>query len=517
MGVLIWTGEIGPTQLRGPALPRRTTDWTSSATSEPRHDTAWPVRLDSASDLPTKPNSASSAPGSAASPPARRWATAASPTPASRPATTSVATGTSATRTGARPPTARCTSTPVATASRFRDMPMGTDDYPDYPHHEQIKRLPRQLRRRLRPARPDPRSRPRSSRAERRATDGRLDDHARATAPSREFDFLVVGNGHHWDPRYPDFPGELRPGETLHSHHYLAPTEPLDLLGKRVLVVGIGNSAVDIVSELSRKGVAEQVFISTRSGAWVMPKYLFGQPVGELVKTNPHICRSSCSAGWPGPSPTSPRGAWRTSGCPSPTTTSSRRIRPSPASCCCASAPATRWRSRTSPSCWATRSRFEDGTVEEVDAIIYATGYKITFPFFDERVLSAPGNKLPLYKRIFKPGDRRPRADRVRAGHPHPLPVHRAAEQAGRPLRGRGLGAPHAGRDGGDDRRRTTAAERRLRGPSAPHHADRLVPLRARHPQARDARGPGAGAQRDGDHLAGRAAPPASDGARNVA
>src|SRR3712207_8130215 len=48
-------------------------------------------------------------------------------------------------------------------------------------------------------------------------------------------------------------------GETIHSHHYINPTDPLDLRDKRVLVVGIGNSAVDVVSELSRKGVAEKV------------------------------------------------------------------------------------------------------------------------------------------------------------------------------------------------------------------------------------------------------------------
>jgi hypothetical protein len=50
------------------------------------------------------------------------------------------------------------------------------------------------------------------------------------------------------------------------------------------------------------------------------------------------------------------------------------------------------------------RVRFADGTVEEIDAIVYATGYKITFPFFDPDLISAPGNVLPLYKRMFKPG-----------------------------------------------------------------------------------------------------------------
>jgi hypothetical protein len=50
------------------------------------------------------------------------------------------------------------------------------------------------------------------------------------------------------------------------------------------------------------------------------------------------------------------------------------------------------------------RVRFEDGSVEQIDAIIYATGYNITFPFFDPDFLSAPENRLPLYKRIFRPG-----------------------------------------------------------------------------------------------------------------
>ena len=47
---------------------------------------------------------------------------------------------------------------------------------------------------------------------------------------------------------------------------------------------------------------------------------------------------------------------------------------------------------------------FVDGTSAEADVVIYATGYNITFPFFDEDFLSAPDNHLPLYKRMLKPG-----------------------------------------------------------------------------------------------------------------
>jgi hypothetical protein len=50
------------------------------------------------------------------------------------------------------------------------------------------------------------------------------------------------------------------------------------------------------------------------------------------------------------------------------------------------------------------RVRFSDNSVEAVDAIIYATGYDISFPFLDPQLVSAPENVLPLYKRMFKPG-----------------------------------------------------------------------------------------------------------------
>ena len=48
--------------------------------------------------------------------------------------------------------------------------------------------------------------------------------------------------------------------------------------------------------------------------------------------------------------------------------------------------------------------RFVDGSCEQIDAIIYCTGYKVSFPFFDADFLAAPDNDLPLYLRIFKPG-----------------------------------------------------------------------------------------------------------------
>ncbi|HET9677114.1 MAG TPA: NAD(P)/FAD-dependent oxidoreductase, partial [Solirubrobacterales bacterium] len=44
--------------------------------------------------------------------------------------------------------------------------------------------------------------------------------------------------------------------------------------------------------------------------------------------------------------------------------------------------------------------RFADASEEEIDLVVYCTGYKMTFPFFDPRVLSAPDNRLPLFRRV---------------------------------------------------------------------------------------------------------------------
>jgi cation diffusion facilitator CzcD-associated flavoprotein CzcO len=104
----------------------------------------------------------------------------------------------------------------------------------------------------------------------------------------REFDLLVVANGHHWDPRLPDFPGEFS-GQSIHSHHYIDPQTPIALSGQRILVVGLGNSAADITVELSSKTLQNDVTLSTRSSAWIVPKYIAGRPGDTLWRTSPHL------------------------------------------------------------------------------------------------------------------------------------------------------------------------------------------------------------------------------------
>jgi cation diffusion facilitator CzcD-associated flavoprotein CzcO len=278
-------------------------------------------------------------------------------------------------------------------AISFADFPMD-ERYPDFPHHTQINEFLHAyadcfgLREHIR-----------FNTTVQRAT--RLDGGGWDIDGER-FDALLVCNGHHWNPSLPEFPGDFD-GPTLHSHHYIDPTDPLDLTHKRVLVVGIGNSAVDIACELGRKGVAEQAFISTRSGAWVLPKYAFGRPIDQVFKTNPRL----------------PLGLQRRAARLLPRVVSGRMEDfglPTPNHHFLEAHPTVSGELLlrlgsgdviAKPDVAALqgdRVRFADGSVEQIDAIIYATGYQISFPFFDPSFISAPGNVLPLYKRMFKPG-----------------------------------------------------------------------------------------------------------------
>lgn len=90
---------------------------------------------------------------------------------------------------------------------------------------------------------------------------------------------LVLATGIMPNPWRPDLPGEERfAGRVLHSTEYRRP-EPFH--GRRVVVVGAGNSAGEIASELAAAGVA--VVLSVRSGANVVPLRLAGIPIQYLA------------------------------------------------------------------------------------------------------------------------------------------------------------------------------------------------------------------------------------------
>jgi flavin-binding monooxygenase-like protein len=288
------------------------------------------------------------------------------------------------------------------TRMAYADLPM-PDDYPDFPHHEQVARYFQLYVERFGLARHITFERG-VERVEKLAGGGfrvRLEG-----GEARDYDAVLVANGHHWLPRWPEpaLPGRFD-GLEMHSHDYIDPTEPHDLRGKRVVVVGIGNSAVDIASELGRPGVAARVFLSARRGAYIVPNYLFGRPLdlvfSRLPRAMPQGMRRSIGElalrlaagnvedfGLPKPDHRMD-GAHPTISSELLAKLGRGDILPRPAIA----------------EKLAGAVRFVDGRVEEVDAIVYCTGYKVSFPFFDERFVAAPNNDLPLFRRVFKPGE----------------------------------------------------------------------------------------------------------------
>jgi len=155
--------------------------------------------------------------------------------------------------------------------TQFPDYPMPAH-YPDYPSRDQVLAYLRDyaghfalagniaFNTKVVMARPRP---------------DQLWDVTLASGEVRTYKGLVVSNGHDWSRRYPEYPGVFA-GEYMHSKDYKRPEQ---LAGRRVLVIGAGNSARDIASEAARVGTSSDV--SMRRGYWFVPKILFGKPFHE--------------------------------------------------------------------------------------------------------------------------------------------------------------------------------------------------------------------------------------------
>ena len=277
----------------------------------------------------------------------------------------------------------------------YSDFPM-PKSYPDFPHHAQIAEYFDAyvdhfgFRDRIRFETPVQRAH--------READGTWTLTA-GDGEQRRYDALLVANGHHWDARWPEpaFPGsDTTSIEQIHAHDYKTEDQLRD---RKVVVLGIGNSAMDIAVDASY--TAEKTYLAARRGAWVIPKYLFGKPLDQLstsARTPFKVFQKSFEL-----MIKSHVGRPEKYGLPKPDhgigeahPTISGRILDRLA----------HGTIEPKPNIARLHDReveFADGTRVEADLVVYCTGYKITFPFFDDELISAPDNHIELYRRVFHP------------------------------------------------------------------------------------------------------------------
>lgn len=167
--------------------------------------------------------------------------------------------------------------------SGFPDFPM-PDDYPDYPRHDQIQAyieayaahhgLTGEIEFGCTVTEVRPVCEARAWRVTWQGPEGE---------ETASFAGVVVATGVTWHPNLPDIPGDFT-GDVRHSFHYRSPES---LQGRRVLVVGAGNSGVDIACDAARS--AEAAFISLRRGYHFVPKYVFGVPSDVFAHSGPAL------------------------------------------------------------------------------------------------------------------------------------------------------------------------------------------------------------------------------------
>ncbi len=280
--------------------------------------------------------------------------------------------------------------------SAYIDFPM-PDDYPDYPSHRQILAYFKLYAQKF------DLDRHITFNTSVEKVEKITDERWRVTTDKGEtsdFDYIMVCNGHHWNPRYPNYEGKFE-GEMLHSHFYKK-AEPFR--GKRVLVIGAGNSGCDVAVEVSR--VAEKCDISMRRGYYIVPKFMMGKATDTFNKGMVALPKFLAA-------PLRRLGLYIAIGSYSdyglqepdypllqshPVANSEllyflRHGKITPRK------DIARFEGKT--------VHFKDGFSAEYDTIVTATGYKITFPFFDSNIIDfTEADRIPLWLRAFHPEHR---------------------------------------------------------------------------------------------------------------
>jgi cation diffusion facilitator CzcD-associated flavoprotein CzcO len=230
-----------------------------------------------------------------------------------------------------------------------------------------------------------------------RTNEGWLVHIAGKTRP-RLYRALVIATGHHDIPRLPKIPGKFT-GEIIHSRDYRSVKQLID---KRVVVVGAGNSACDIVVDAT--SVARAVYQSMRRGTYFVPKFMLGRPTDGVV----NFCEKM-------PMPQGLRNRLYTLWHKLMVGSNARYGLPEPEHWIGDTHPtmntvlpqlAAHGRIGIKPEITKLKGRkvcFADGTEVEADLLVYATGYEIALPLIDNDLVFDADGRLRLYANIFHP------------------------------------------------------------------------------------------------------------------
>jgi Flavin-binding monooxygenase-like len=280
--------------------------------------------------------------------------------------------------------------------SEFEDYPF-PDDYPDYPSHRQVRAYFENYAVHFG-------LQPFIQLATRVVRATLLPDQRWSIAstgpngPKEEiFDYLVVCSGHHREPFMPGYPGHFS-GEELHSSEYKRPDTLKD---KRVLVVGGGNSGCDIAVDVGR--VARKTCISMRRGYHIIPKLMFGRPSDLLYARlrNEYRVPKWLLPFLAGAVVKMAVGPLEKYGLQQPKGTlfeSHPTLSSDILNALRSGAVLPRVGVKALDG---DKVRFDDGRSEEFDVIIWATGYRIGFPFLDKPVVAwTEADRVPLYLKM---------------------------------------------------------------------------------------------------------------------
>ncbi len=219
-----------------------------------------------------------------------------------------------------------------------------------------------------------------------------------ADGSKRQYGGLVVASGITWDPNYPDIPGEFS-GKTLHSVEYKTAQQ---LSGKKVLVIGGGNSGCDIAAEVGRQ--AKSTFLSVRRGYHFIPRYVFGIPTDQFGEFSIKMGTPLWARQWLNQMIVKlVLGNPVKLGFPKP---EHRILESHPIVNAEVLEDIRQGRvvAKSDVSGFdGCKVLFNDHSQEEIDVVIFATGYKLSFPYLHSSHLNGPEGAPNFYLHIFHP------------------------------------------------------------------------------------------------------------------